>query len=136
MKLPMLFQRRSLPQGEAETRTCYLGPQHSRGQLCEPDVTCQVPGCAPLVCDPCSSMLISSPCSACKRLSGAGSCSSASGRTFCPKAELLSLPIHPWGQPVTHSIFDSGPGTRSFHNYQNWPYGIGIKDISCDIRQV
>lgn len=39
MKLPGLFQERSLLQGEAESWARPLGRQHSRGQMCEPDVT-------------------------------------------------------------------------------------------------
>lgn len=42
MKLPGFFQERSLLQGEAESWACPLGRQHSRGQMCKPDVTPQV----------------------------------------------------------------------------------------------
>lgn len=71
-----------------------------------------------------------------EKLSGAGSCSSASGGTFCPIAERLSLPSHPWGWPVTHiSILNAEPETRSSHDHQGWPFGLGIKDMSCDVRQ-
>lgn len=56
------------------------------------------------------------------------------------------IPPHSWapltlqpplGMVVTHiSTFKAGPGPRSFHDHQDWPHGIEIRDMSCDIRQL